>query len=144
MLMPSNGSIRGGVATSEYVQRAMTPVIGSFSRQELADEPLSTSGIGGNHFDNLMSSPRHGAHTPLRTQQSMKEVLPSSAHAHRLKNSPQDSTFSRPFSTMEEAQSVASSSFSSISTRNQIDKCKDVLLKALNLKKLVSLHTPPI
>ena len=36
------------------------------------------------------------------------------------------------------AESIASSAFSTISTRNQIDKCKDVLMKALNFKKIVS------
>ena len=39
MLMPA---VRDGVASSEYVQRAMTPVIGSFGHKELSDEPLST------------------------------------------------------------------------------------------------------
>ena len=41
-------------------------------------------------------------------------------------------------SSMGEVESVASSAISSVSTRNQVDKCKDVLSKALNLKKLVS------
>ena len=41
-------------------------------------------------------------------------------------------------------ESVASSAVSSASTRNQIDKCIEVLRKALDLKKLVSLKIRPV
>ena len=50
--------------------------------------------------------------------------------------------FSRlPMSSKGEVESVASSSaLSTISTINQVGKCKEVLAKALNLKKLVSIN----
>ena len=66
MLVPISDSIRGSVAASECVERAMTPVIGMYSKPELADEGLSNIGIGVSALDSLMSSPRNSKHTPLR------------------------------------------------------------------------------
>ena len=91
-------------------------------------------------FVNLMGSPAGSVpQTPIARQQSMCSMLPSLSvnQDKRLRHSPLDSQFSRQFSSID-VESVASSAVSSIDTRNQIDKCKDVLLKALNMKKLVS------
>ena len=94
-------------------------------------------------FVNLLGSPSGSVpQTPFARQQSMCSMLPSLSvnQDKRLRHSPLDSQFSRQFSSID-VESVASSAVSSIDTRNQIDKCKDVLLKALNMKKLVSV--PP-
>jgi len=122
-----------GTAANEFVQRALTPVIGSFSQGEEALHHSSNLKL--NHFRNLMaSSLTQGSQTPMPRPQSM---CASQSQQNRLKHSPLVSQLSRQFSGID-AESVASSAISSISTRNQIDKCKDVISKALHLKKLVS------
>ena len=68
---------------------------------------------------------------------SQQSIVALQGAKKQLERSPLDSQFSRQFSNAD-LESVASSQVSSVSTRNQIDKCKDVILKALNLQKLVS------
>lgn len=119
----------------------MTPVIGSFSQAEHTENNDGIQASPNEPSLSLFEGPI-GYIPVIRTQKSMKVIASArttSNQAQRVKYSPQDSMFSRlPMSSMGEIESVASSAYSSVSTRNQIDKCKDVLTKALNLKKLVS------
>jgi hypothetical protein len=120
-----------GPSECDFVQRAMTPVIGSSQN----DAPLLLGRkTNASAQANLLSSPN----TALENNSSLSRHQSMYTKYNPKNLSPLDSQFSRQFSAID-MESVASSAVSSASTRNQIEKCIEVLQKALNLKKLVSL-----